>query len=408
MIEQIKHRIFSQKRVAGIELTQISEGAFHINCLVLESKKGKAVIADTYYNLKSLKELEGKIPKFTPAALVMNGKGLIHKKTTSTGSALSSEILPGVNPADFLYQYFKLPESSDIAIIRKKVVEDILSQLGSLNIYVTTLSFAFYDINFVAEYINHSGEISTTQYQLDFNNKQIRHYRLNNPEEKERLVKPEINVGTEYVKTNFIIAYSAALKMLLGGAGFQSDVPLSVLSENQKRINQRTLLRAYSLTFLSIMLLLLLLNFFIYTHYLNKYNDLASQIRFSQQQTERFDSLKKSVESKKGFLSSLGWLNDNKLISYYADRIAATVPDSVTLSSLTINPSVLRSSFGTKQWSFQQDTILITGECNEPALLDRWINELQAIKNVSESKVSSYVFKKNTETGIFRAEVLLK
>jgi Tfp pilus assembly protein PilN len=96
------------------------------------------------------------------------------------------------------------------------------------------------------------------------------------------------------------------------------------------------------------------------------------------------------------------------MISYYADRVAATIPDSVTLTNLNIYPALSKFSLGVKQWSFQQDTILLTGYCNDPTLLDTWIDQIKTIKNIKQSKINSYLNKKQGTAGIFTAEVLIK
>lgn len=408
MLKQVKNKILALKKVAGIELTFLTESSFTINCIILEVKKGNAVVAKTYYNLKTFSELEGKIPEQTPVALVVNGKGLIHKAIDTISNNLPSHILPGVNPNDFIFQYFEGFEKPDIAIIRKNTVEKVIAELTQLKIYCTSLSLAFYDISSITAFINHTGDIYTTQYTLGFNDNRIFQYKINSIGEKEILVRPEINIATAYVKSNFIIPYAAAIKLLSAGIKNSSAVQLESLTENQKRLTQSSEIKLYSFSFLGILLFLLLLNFFIYSHYFSKNNALLSNNHYSLQQKSKYESLKKSLYDKKEFLANAGWLNNSRMISFYADRIAATVPDSVTLTSLNVYPAISKFSFSKKQWNFQQDTILITGLCSDPSYLDPWIKEMGEIQNVNQARINSYQFKKRGETGIFTAEVIIK
>lgn len=407
MFKQVKNRILALKKAAGIELTFLSDGSFMINCIVLEVVKGKVVVAKTYYNLKSVNTLKGEINENTPVSLVINGKGVIHKKTNSISESLPADIFPGINPNDFLFQYFEGLETPEIAIIRKNTIDKIIDDLAQIKINTVSLSLAFYDLEYITKFINHTGEIPTTQYHIEFIDKKIQHYNLNSDEEKEVLVKPDINIDTIYVKSNFIIAYASAIKLLLQGIN-NSSIELDSIVENQKKIRQATLLKMYSLSILTLFLCLLLLNFFIYNHYYSKNNELLSKNQFSLQQKSRFDSLNKSLNIKKEFLAKTGWIDNRRMISFYADRIAATVPDSVTLTSLNIYPAVSKLTYSTKQWVFQRDTLLINGECNDPSLLDDWLKEIGKIKNVTQSKISSYLFKKQGETGTFSAEVIVK
>ena len=408
MLQQVKNKILALKKVAGIELTFLSENTFIINCIILEAEKGKAVITKTYYNLKSIDALKGEISDNMPVALVINGKGVIHKKTNTVSPGLPTDIFPGINPNDLLFQYFEGFETPEIAVIRKNAVEKIIDGLAAIKIHTVALSLAFYDIHYIAELINHPGDIPTTQYNLNIHNNRVVDYKLNNSEEKEVIVKPEINVDTEYVKSNFIIPYAAALKLLSNGIQNNDTIRLNSITANQKKISQAALLKFYAVSLLGFFLLLLLVNFFIYNHYFSKNNELLSKNRFSLQQRSTFDSLNKSFNSKKEFLANTGWMNDSRMISFYADRIAATVPDSVALTSLNIYPATSKLSFSTKQWVFQQDTILVNGICDDPSLLDTWVKEIGKIKNVKQSRLNSYLFKKNGETGIFSAEVIIK
>ncbi|MBK8787015.1 MAG: hypothetical protein IPN43_11105 [Chitinophagaceae bacterium] len=119
MLKQVKNKILALKKVAGIELTFLSESTFLINCIILEVEKGKAVITKTYYNLKTISALKGEISENTPVAMVINGKGVIQKRTSTISAGLPSDIFPGINPNDFLFQYFEGFDTPEIAVIRK-------------------------------------------------------------------------------------------------------------------------------------------------------------------------------------------------------------------------------------------------------------------------------------------------
>jgi Tfp pilus assembly protein PilN len=408
MFDQIRNSTLSVKRVLGIEITFTAENIYTINGILLEVKKEKAVVIATWYNLKSIAQLENKISALTPVSLVINGKGLIQKSIPIEEEVLPLSILPGINPNDFLFEIYKDEKLSEVAIIRKNIVENIIDELSKCNICVVSLSLAFYDFKYIAQIINQNGYINTNQYNLNFSNRNINNYKITTSEEKEILVKEDINVGTEYIKSNFIIAYSAALKLLVNNRNIGTGIRLEKIIENQKKLHQASLLKSYSLGLLVGFLILLLINFFIFNTYFKKNDALVSNYQFSLMQNSKFDSLRKRITEKKIFLANTGWLNNSKMISFYADRIGATIPDSITLTSLNINPAVSKFFSNSKQWVFQQDTIIITGLCNDPSILDMWQKDIQKIKNVKQAKIYSYVLKKQGEDGFFTAEVLIK
>lgn len=408
MLTQIRNKILAIKKVAAVELTILSEDSFLINLIILEIKKGQVVIDKTCYNLKTFSAIKEEIKAGMAVSLIINGKGLLHKKTDFISDNLPQSIFPGINPADFLYQYFESQSGTEVAIIRKNTVDDILNQLEELLILPVSLSLAFYDIQFITEIINHTGKIVTSQYNLTLADKKIISYTLNSNEEKEILVKPEINIDSIYLKSNFLIPYASATKLLI--QGFYNNTPIQHknIITNQKKAAQTSLLKAYALGVLIFFLCLLLFNFFIYSHYFSKNNELVSKNQYALQQKKDFDSLSISMKNTREFLTSSGWIDDSRMISFYADRIALTVPEPVTLTSLNLYPAAPKLSFNSKQWIFRQDTILISGECSDPSLLDNWVKEIEKIKNVTRSKIISYLYKKQGETGFFNAEVIVK
>lgn len=408
MLRELQHKLFRPGRAAGVEITFISESALLVNCVIAENIKGKAVISKRFNDIRSFSDLAGKIPASIPVSLVINGKGLIHKKVQGISPDLLQSILPGVNPLDFLSQSLRLNDGFDLAIIRKNVPENIISQLTELNVKVVALSLGFCDIQYLTSQINHTGEFQTNQYCLAYENQLIENYRLIRPEEREAVIKPELSIGEEYIKSKDILAFAAAVKLLVYSQPGQLNPGLEVLEKNRSSLLTHKKFQIYGVGFLVGILLLLVINFLIYSHYYSLNEELVSKYSVSLNQAEKIKQLKESIDSKVEFLGSAGWLNDKKIISYTADRIAATIPDSVTLLSLTIYPSASKSTFDSKQWIFQRDTVIISGNCNDPSLLDQWTAELRKVDNVRQAAISSYAFNNKTGSGLFTAQVYLK
>ena len=84
-------------------------------------------------------------------------------------------------------------------------------------------------------------------------------------------------------------------------------------------------------------------------------------------------------------MSQLGILDASRT-SYYSDQIAATVPTSIQLTELSINPLEKKLRKGEQEMVFQTNLIQVSGRAKRSTHLNNWIKTLKKydwIKSVS-------------------------
>lgn len=398
--------LLKNKLVAGVEITLLGNHTSIINCIILEEKKGKAVIAACYYGIPNALDLGAKLPKNTPVALVINGKGVLHKKLNTGTPDIPASILPGLNVNELLQKRTPLIDYDDVAIIKRKTAETIVSEFIQAGVAVVSLSLGFQAAAFIGPLLNQEEAVYALQYTLVFKTNTIRSYEVHTDDTQRNLVRPEIAVGEDYIASNLLIPYAAGLHLISAGLKEADTLGIAEINAKKEYLLHAKKLQVTGIGILSLLFVLLLANFFLYNHYAGKQNEINTQIEFSQHRNTRFDSLRKTVLQQKDFLSAAGWLKDKRLVSYFADRIGATVPDSITLTGLIIHPARSVASYNSKQWFFAQDTILVYGTCTDPNFLDAWITSVSAIERIRQAKINSYIYKKQEETGTFTAELI--
>jgi Tfp pilus assembly protein PilN len=156
---------------------------------------------------------------------------------------------------------------------------------------------------------------------------------------------------------------------------------------------------------LSFIFAILMINFLLYMHYSASNAEHAASLLLTQDEQKKTAKLESEVQAKEGFLNRYGWDRPSR-ISFYADRIAALVPDDAMLTALRINPLITSLLGGDGLPRFQQDTIQLSGTCDDPAELNRFANNLRNISDFREINIKSYLYKKETQQGLFSMEII--
>jgi hypothetical protein len=116
------------------------------------------------------------------------------------------------------------------------------------------------------------------------------------------------------------------------------------------------------------------------------------------------EKLSKEVKEKEAFLSGAGWLQSSSAC-YYADRIAATVPPSVKLTELSINPLDEKKSKEEKKQLFSTGSILIKGDCSRPTELNEWLDQIKLIDKINKARLVNYFYDNKENKGSFSIEI---
>ena len=114
--------------------------------------------------------------------------------------------------------------------------------------------------------------------------------------------------------------------------------------------------------------------------------------------------MKKEVGEKEKFFQNEGWMQSSQT-SFYADRIAATVPESVLLSSLSVNPVDDKNSREKRKKLFHEGLIVLTGTCKRPIDLNGWIKRLKDFHWAKKVDVENYTYDSGDRMGKFRVEM---
>ncbi len=340
---------------------------------VLLRKKGSSIELEKSSENGSLDELLQQIPPSAPISVSLEGKGIIYKKIEDTEETTKNPLqflLPDANEVDFYL--FKYPSADGYfyaAAIRKSIIEDITEKFKSHGLFLIKLflgPFAIYNI--LPSIRKENNLLKLSGYSIE-----ISDYTIINIKHGEEFHDETIAVGKEAVPSCLLISFASAIDYFLDQKDELNTIPET--EHFSREFNHKRLFNVIGFGFLGLVFIVLLINFLLFSNYRNTYNELNSELSSQKNLIERLDTLQNELKQRKEFIIEKGYLRSSRM-SFYADRIAYSLPENIVLTKLTLHPLLGKIKMN-KEINFNQNTITITGKASNSSLLNQWIKQLQ-------------------------------
>jgi hypothetical protein len=145
-------------------------------------------------------------------------------------------------------------------------------------------------------------------------------------------------------------------------------------------------------------------NYAFFELFSSKNRELQTKQSLFTGKLERMNELQRSIKEREAFLDKTGWKNSPHL-SFYADRIGASIPREIRLSKLEVFPVRQKSKGEHKIVEIENKTILVTGLCTRPTVLNEWVVHMKMLKWVNEVTLEDYHFDALEKEGVFTVRV---
>lgn len=386
-------RFTNTRQAAGVEAVVSGEAVtFHF---VLLSKKGNTIrIEKKEKAIDSAEALLKQIPAGIPVYLAVNGKGILHKKinaaATADAQALLSKVLPNAAASEFYLQHTTAGSELLVSVIRKQQLDDLLASLKPLPVVGCTLgSVAVAGIAPLLGYTDYRYDIITAAQRLTISDKHLL-------DVVNETASPEnYSIGDDKISSTTITAYAAALSHFTGSR-VQAGVPL--LQQAQEEFKQQRIFKTAGGALLVFVLVLLLGNYFAFQHFWEKKNTLETQLALNGGELQRYQVLEKAITEKQQFLQSSGLLYASRT-AYYADQLAAGMPESIALTRLNVSPR--RQLQANDSIAFTPAEIQVEGQCKQSLELNNWMGKLKELNWVKQVVLKSYQRSTGNDYGTF-------
>ncbi|MFO0355311.1 MAG: hypothetical protein ACK50A_00035 [Sphingobacteriaceae bacterium] len=400
----IPKKLLIKQEVCSVEAIS-DELATTYHYTVLKSKGSKLEIAFKG-SVKDLVELPKQVLKGKiPIVLVINGKGVIIKKVDQTEQddqtieQTVEQNLPAINKEDFYVQVFKQQNSAFIALCRKELVDHFISEFSIHKYELAGLLIGVPALIGLQPLWDSFNTIKTSLYDIELSNGSID--------------KISIGVGGDHTlsidgltlhKEN-VLGFAAGLSYLM-----QNKVAANVnasLEDVSIKHTEKNKLKLIAVVSVSIAFVVALTNVIFYTGYFEKNNTLETELSLYQSKYDEVNKLLSDYQSKKDLIEDVGIFNKNK-ISEYADKIAASIPEEVTLTQMYFNPQKEDIESEDSLVCFEAKNLRISGNCNKSLVINEWLNVLKMQDYIKDVSLLRFTYSKEGVLPNFEIKVITK
>ncbi len=342
------------------------------------------------------------LKKNTAIIFVFTGKGIISKRTLANSTLTQTQLLktafPNSDIEDFYYTIQEYPNDVIVSMVRKSLAKPIIDQFQNKGVFIIGLYVGPSVVQSVLPYISpQKSKIPCGNCELIICEKKLEEINYN-------------HCGTELISISGEPINSAGL-IALGGVfhhisytyshSENQDVEINLMASEHHYYLKNTHVAKFSLI---AFFFLLLCNFLLFDKYNKSSRDLEAKVGSFSNLLVEYDSLKSDFSKKKNFLESAGLLGNSR-ISFFADRIASDLPQTMNFESVNIFP-IIESDEKTEELLAEKGLVRINGLTPNPVLLNEWVTNLSAYKWVKKITVQNY--NKNSDNSLSKFEVLIQ
>ena len=419
MLNTIRHRILQIRKAHGIEISLFPDGKMMASAVTLRLENSKIIKECELYFINSLEELAGKLDPGIPIALTVGGKGVLHKKISPEmpEEKRFEAVLPNASPAGFYLEADSYERFLSVAIVRREVLDKVVNDLLRLNFRILSVRIGGGGIQWLLPYLNADGgsTLRSNHYTFQLSGAgevtELESFTPDGESYRDSYAeKLEYSVGDQYVYSQGLLSFAAALELLAavpgaGSVAANGSIHLPALEKEREEYRYFKYYKAAGRALLAFLFTILLVNFLLYNHYFSKNRELQASRTVNQDELKRMERLRAVVDARDRFLRQHGWDHSPRL-SFYADRIAGLVPDGATLTDMKLCPLNTTLYEEGSVPGFKRDTIQIAGVSDDPTELNRFANNLRNIPDFKEVNIRSYLYKKETGSGTFLIEII--
>ncbi len=382
----------TKNAICGVECV-FDESGISFNYAVLHIKKNKVEISEQGTTVDSSDILKIAKKHSAPITLTVSGKGVIVKKIIFSENDslqlkdLLQQHLPAIPFNEFYVQFYKNAENSgNISVCRKEQVNELMSQFTKDKTEVVNVFIGPLICNALSSITSNYNRLSTSVNQLELVSGFVESVQAKTGAEP---VVLEID-GLKVLPSQ-TLSFAAGFGYLTQQSNFISDNnEIAVLpKQHVEKIKTRLLL----FVLIAFLFVVSAVNSVLFFQKFEQDSALEVELNLYESKNNQITALLDNYQKKKSLIEQAG-IFDNKKMSVYADKIAASLPNDILLRELYFNPEEGETEEDSLT-NFTENQLIIKGNCSKSLLLNDWINIL---------KSQSFVKSVNLETFIYNSE----
>jgi hypothetical protein len=398
-----KYKLIKGQSAIGVELIYNAKDSYTLIAIELNANKAGIEISRRFTDI-TFEELVKENTKNLPLYISIGGKGIIHKKVKTNEHTkeqeLLNQVLPNASLKDFYIQQSIISiHECWVSIIRKEVLDVLLQKIKSLNLFSIQLYLGPFILENVIPLLSAVSLITTTHELIVENDHIIQLDSLGAVASGD-----EYNIEGEIVNSHELIAFSSGLSHFIPSTKL-IGINCEELEHTKQEFLHKNKFLVVGFSLLVFFFTVTIINMLVGNSLQTTNNELQYQINSKKQYVDELRILNEELIIKEGFIQNSGVTKASK-ISFYADQIALSVPNTIQLNQLFINPLSKKISKA-EDINFNYHVIKISGTVDRSIELNNWIKYLQGYEWTNEVNIISFIQDNLSTPGEFEISILI-
>lgn len=396
-----KYKFIKGQAAFGVELVFNTKDSYTIIAIELTSNKEGVAVSRKLVDI-TLEKLKEENTKKLPIYFSVGGKGVIHKKVKADDNAkdqeLLNQVLPNASINDFYLQK-SLIEGFEywVSVIRKDVLDNLIKKVKHLNLFGVQIYLGPFVLENTVQLLDKITVLTTSHELIIENNNIIQLDSLGSVSNGE-----EYHIEGETINSHELIAFGTALSHFIPPNKLISiEAPNVVEIKEEYYHRNKYVMLGFSM--LVLFFLITITNMLIGNAYQATNNELQYQVNSKKQFVDELAILREEFNIKEQFVQNSGVTQASK-ISYYADQIALSIPKSIQLNQLFINPLTKRINKA-EDIHFNYNKIKVSGTVTKSISLNNWVKQLKNYEWTNDINIISFVQENLKNAGKFEIEI---
>ena len=396
--------LYELKESIGISIFLGPDGqcSFHLSYLKKTNDEIEILLNESFQSWDTLLEFLQDY-KAIPMAIQLQGRGVLIKeipKTEEITDKFLVDVFPNFTNEGYLFTSFKGFSNDWLSLIRKELYVDILERFNSRGYPVLQVFLGPFVSENILELMNgYSGiyKFAGHEISVDTTSGLWESYKFDPQEGRRFLLKIQ---GTE-MNENYIIPYALAFSLLLKPYLEDYAVEDRDLVSELYEYRQKLKLKVNFIAFLSILLGLLLINAFLFSHYSSRVEWMDSkskEITLSQGELDRLNGRSMQNDS---LLREIGW-NSGIPKSWLINQLMSSLKGrgGLQIQRVDVNPALERKLSSKQNEKINPYLIKISGSSLSLNQLENWTRALRNLPWVEQVEINRFVSRNDPRSNL--------
>lgn len=307
---------------------------------------------------------------------------------------------PNIDWDKFYFQIGRFGDKAILSLARKSQVEEVISSFESNNLKVKSLTLGVSTINEVVPFIGNQS-FETLKFKIQPTSGEIIEF---SGELEKPLEGTKIQVADFELNSYFLPGLSSFLGFLQGKLNLGTSLK-DRNKELKSNFKKDLLFKGLMFSSVSLLLIILTINSFLYTNYyqdLNYYKSLNNKVEIEK---EKWEQLKIKHAEKKALVENF-YSTGHSNSTFLLNQIVVSVPREITLDGLEYQP-FSRAIEQDNPIEIKKNIIILSGVTSGEYSFSEWIQSMEKKEWINEVEINDYQMEADDEDISFEIEISL-